>query len=888
MYEQIYEHRYYKVSNKIMEINTRILENMHDNLSYHMHNNIINDTTFVTITNEINKLVNDINTNETSEHKSIKSYISNTSNNYGFGSLHDFYTFHNIQPQNDTIKEMYDKFCHMYKISSNNTHNNTHNDTTIYIYHYWNIHNNNNNNNYHDKYSEFVNIFHKNIIILHITHNNITYEIVGYYKPTKSFFANKTMKHNLDNIIKNVNENIHNYNDQYDNEIVQFAKTYITKSNSFFVLLIAYSFINNTHFIINEMIKEYKTLNSFICTQNIGMFEFRYMARLYTVFEKPEKLSKLIDTVEKNNKNNFVDYVDNETKHYIKKLSNYSTKKSLLSINSDIVNINKKSKINTDDDASDISNHNTSYHNIPNHIKEIIRDRHNNSTTETYKNKIYIDILEKFPWSNNDNKFDMTNFENILNDKIYGHTQCKNTITQFMTNFDKKKGHSIGLYGPPGIGKTMIGQTIAEACNIKPIVISLCGIDDPSYLNGHLFTYNNAQPGMILKKIVENKNSRCIIIFDEIDKIGKKNSSDDIMNILISITDETTGNMFVDKFFDIEFPLNNMLFIFTYNDKNKISPYLLDRIHEIELCAFNTFDKIEMTKKHILREINTYHNTNVTISNKMIEHFDIHNTNVNINIYEDALTCLINMYTYESGVRDLKRKLELVISRAIDSNTINITKDFIMDTFIDVPINKALEVPVIGSINLLSVVKNGVDKNLTMTILENHIGSDFDIIFQNNFGNSLRNSIMFSFNIIMKILKPQIAKNIKNYYKNGGICVYINDMNNIIDGSSASLSFCLCFLSFVFNKKINNNVAVTGDIDMNGNVTKIGNVVNKISNTLDTNIKKIIIPKDNEKDVNKYITKYINQINIEIVYVDNIKNAIQHTFLEEFDYDVFV
>ena len=237
---------------------------------------------------------------------------------------------------------------------------------------------------------------------------------------------------------------------------------------------------------------------------------------------------------------------------------------------------------------------------MPDYVKKICFDKLEElktSNNETYKIKMYINILIKYPWisQNDDNVFKLllgdkskikdflTNIKNKMDDNIYGHKNTKTKIIQMMGKLISVQGSNINpiaLVGPPGIGKTKFAKILSECLNIPFVQITLGGQNDGELLHGHGYTYSGSQPGLIVKKMCDAGSARCIMYFDELDKcVSKNGQSNELMSILIHLTDSMTNSMFQDRFFqEITFPLNKVIFIFSFNDISKIDKILLDRL----------------------------------------------------------------------------------------------------------------------------------------------------------------------------------------------------------------------------------------------------------------------------------------------------------------------
>lgn len=519
-------------------------------------------------------------------------------------------------------------------------------------------------------------------------------------------------------------------------------------------------------------------------------------------------------------------------------------------------------------------------------------------STENYKHIDYVKSLIDYPWIGKDysdifsilnNNIDdatdfMNNVKNKMDTSIYGHDKSKEAIIELIAKWisnPKSIGKCLGLMGPPGVGKTLFGKALGNILNIPFSQINVGGIDDASVLSGHSFTYSNAQPGLIIRKMIQAGAPRCIIFIDEVDKTGVKYGINEVMNVLIHITDPNTNDNFNDKFFqEVTFPLNKVLFIFSYNDPSKIDKILLDRIEQITVEAYTPTEKIKIFKDHLLREI---------IS-------DINLPENLFNFSDDVIEYLIETYTCESGVRGLKRKLEKIILKlnldklykrgAFESNdnNIEITKELI-DKILDksnIIIKKILPKSHIGIINGLYATDSGIGGILPILIYRNCNGTNkFKLKLTGSQKSVMQESIEFSFTIATNLLKPDI---VNKFIKNNpdGLHIHTPDGATPKDGPSAGSAFTTAFISKILNFPIKNNIAMTGEIETNGTITAIGGLDSKLNGAKKAGVELVLVPKENEKDYEKIIKKNKKLIddNFKVIIVNDIYDVIQYALIE--------
>ena len=579
-------------------------------------------------------------------------------------------------------------------------------------------------------------------------------------------------------------------------------------------------------------------------------------------------------------------------------------KKQTISIKNEI---SKLKNINQND--VDLSTQVLVCKNMPNYVKNIVIDKieeMKSNNGDYYKQKIYIDCLLNYPWKAEEKYFEslqndniesiklLDNVKNVLDTKIFGHDDCKNLIQELIGKWisnPSSSSKSIAIHGPPGTGKTLFAKSLGLSLNLPFSQISLSGLDDRCILNGHSYTYNSAQPGLLLRKIIEAGKSRCIIYFDELDKTCTKNGINEISNVLIHVTDPNTNDKYADSFFsEITFDLSKILFVFSYNDKSKIDKVLLDRMEKIEIKSYSTSDKIKITKNFILKEI----------CNELNFPHDI------VNISDKNIEYIIENYTMESGVRELKRKLEKIYSKLnlekiykkgffannlTSTNTnkdicneldkefkINIEKEHI-DTYLNkkiVDIKKINTIDNIGVINGLYVCDNGSSGVIPVSIYKsfNNNKDKINLIITGNQGNIMQESVHFAYTIAMNLVKEEHRnKFIEN--SNFDLHIHAVDASTSKEGPSAGCAFTIAFLSIILNIKIKHDIAITGEIDISGRVSKIGGLVSKIRGGYREGVKIFFIPKENEKDLETFY-KENNEINdIKIYPIQHISEALK-------------
>ena len=544
--------------------------------------------------------------------------------------------------------------------------------------------------------------------------------------------------------------------------------------------------------------------------------------------------------------------------------------------------------------------------NMPQYVKKIALEKieeMKSGSSEYYKQLQYVKILVEYPWigdtdedifssigGNNDKCVEFLNKLNIfLDNKVYGHNKCKEAIGELVakwTSNPESLGKVIGLKGPPGVGKTLFAKTLGEALGIPFTQINIGGVDDGSVLSGHSFTYSSAQPGLIVKKMIAAGSPRCIMFFDEVDKTGAKHGINEVTNVLIHATDYNSNDKFNDKFLqEIGFPLNKVLFVFSYNDRHKIDRILLDRIEEIDVSAYSPEDKTQITKDHLIKELSK----------------DIGIEQGSIQMDNDAIMYLIESFTNEPGVRELKRKLEKILaklnvdrvygrdpfnSKKIFSKQQPVTIDKVMiDKYLAKPnilIKKVHSTDEVGVINGLYATTIGMGGVLPILVYKNYsIKEGFKLKLTGSQKRVMRESIMFAMTIATNIIEDCY---IKRFFQNNpnGLHIHTPDGATPKDGPSAGAAFTTAIISRMLQKKIKHNIAMTGEIETNGLITAIGGLDCKLSGAKRAGAKLVFVPKENESDYDKIIktNKTLIDSNFKVMFVDHITEILDYALID--------
>jgi len=547
--------------------------------------------------------------------------------------------------------------------------------------------------------------------------------------------------------------------------------------------------------------------------------------------------------------------------------------------------------------------------NIPDNIKNLVLEKieeMKSFNNEYYKQQTYVKTIINYPWpSKKDDIFfknlskdekKTTNYIKTIDNKLkqtcYGHEESKKSILQIIGKWisnPTSHGMSFGFVGPPGVGKTLLAKSLSKALDIPFAEITLGGQNDGELLHGHGYTYSGSQPGLIVKKMVDMGKSRCILYFDELDKACSKHGNiNEITSILIHLTDPNMNKNFQDRFFQgVDFPLDKVIFIFSYNDSSLIDPILLDRIKEIKIAPYNLEDKLLICKNYIIPEIET----NIKVKSKL-------------SFSNNILEYLINNYTLEAGVRGIKRKIEeIFLNINLDIlyqnklfkksyNKINITTKLIQDILKkpDIHNEKIINESSIGVINGLYATTNGYGGIINIQIHKNLHGGEnmYEIKLTGNQGSVMKESVQCSLTCAIEYLEKNKDKyklgNFNEYLKTNfknGFHIHTPSTSTPKDGPSAGCAFTCAFISRILGKKINNKVGMTGEIDLMGNITKIGGLEFKIQGAKNAGVNLIYIPQENKEDFEKIKLKYkkIFTKGLKIILVSNISEVIDNILI---------
>ncbi len=479
----------------------------------------------------------------------------------------------------------------------------------------------------------------------------------------------------------------------------------------------------------------------------------------------------------------------------------------------------------------------------------------------------YIDWIIQIPWYKKSKiKKNLIEAKKILDEDHYGLEHIKERILEYLAvqnRSNKVKGPILCFIGPPGVGKTSLGKSISKATGRKYIKISLGGIRDEAEIRGHRKTYIGSMPGKIIQKISKAKVINPLFLLDEIDKISSDMRGDP-SSALLEVLDTEQNNIFNDHYIEVEYDLSNIMFIATANSTHNISSPLLDRMEIIKLVGYTEDEKLNIAKKYLIpKQIknNFLKTQEISINNKVI-----------INI--------IRYYTRESGVRSLEREISKICRKSVKKITINkkCKKNKInlknLEKYLGVKkydYEKIKKENPIGQVTGLAWTETGGE---IINIESICIPGKGKLTYTGSLGEVMQESIKISLTVVRTLAKKI---NIDNQFHNkNDIHIHIPEGATPKDGPSAGITICTSIISSLTKNKIKSNIAMTGEITLYGKILPIGGLKEKLLAALRGGIKKVIIPKENKKDLSEIPKNIIK--NLKIYTFKNIKEVLKLSF----------
>ena len=478
----------------------------------------------------------------------------------------------------------------------------------------------------------------------------------------------------------------------------------------------------------------------------------------------------------------------------------------------------------------------------------------------------YIDWITSIPWnSNTDSKINLDKAGKVLDEDHFGLDKVKDRIIEYLavqTRVTKPKGPILCLVGPPGVGKTSLGRSIARALDRPFIKVSLGGIRDESEIRGHRRTYIGSMPGKIIQSLKKSKFSNPLFLLDEVDKIGADWRGDPA-SALLEVLDPEQNKNFNDHYLEVDYDLSNVMFLTTANTLNIPQP-LVDRMEVIRISGYTESEKLKIGSKYILP--------------KQIKENGVKPKEVNI--ADSALQSIIRYYTRESGVRNLEREISKLLRKALKSIIIkkrrscSISKRNI-ESYLGVKKFK------FGEIESKSLV--GVCTGLAWTEVGGELLQIESVImpgkgkayYTGKLGDVMKESVQAAQSFVhSNASKYGISDSL---FEKNDIHVHVPEGATPKDGPSAGIAMFTSIISAFTGVPVKNNIAMTGEITLRGRVLPIGGLKEKLLAAVRGGIKEVIIPSENKKDLTEITENEILK-NIEIHFVDNANEIIKKAF----------
>lgn len=474
----------------------------------------------------------------------------------------------------------------------------------------------------------------------------------------------------------------------------------------------------------------------------------------------------------------------------------------------------------------------------------------------------HLDLLLDLPWDEfTDDNYDLKNAKKVLDADHYGMGKIKNRILEYLAVLKLKgdmKSPILCFLGPPGIGKTSLGKSIAHAIGRKYVRVSLGGLHDESEIRGHRKTYIGAMPGRIIQSIRKVKTSNPVMILDEIDKIGSDHRGDP-SSALLEVLDPEQNNSFYDNYLESEYDLSKTLFIATANDISHIQPALRDRLEIIDLSGYAVEEKVEIAKRHLLPKQKAAHGLD----------------KINFKVQDNVLEKVIEDYTRESGVRELDRQLASIMRYQAKELAY---KHKVKPTVSKLDLHKILGQPRYSNEIYKTVNMPGVAVGLAWT----YVGGDIlfieallsegkgELKLTGNLGNVMKESASTALTYLQANAK-KIGVD-ANLFNTKSIHIHVPEGAVPKDGPSAGVTMLTALSSAFTGRKVKPYLAMTGEITLRGQVLPVGGIKEKILAAKRAGMKEIILCWQNEKDVNEIDQTFIK--GVQFHYVKNMQQVL--------------
>ncbi len=482
----------------------------------------------------------------------------------------------------------------------------------------------------------------------------------------------------------------------------------------------------------------------------------------------------------------------------------------------------------------------------------------------------YLQTMIDLPWNEySKDNFNLKHAQRILDKDHYGLEKVKERIIEHLAVLKLRgdlKSPIICLYGPPGVGKTSLGKSIAEALNRKYVRMSLGGLHDEAEIRGHRRTYIGAMPGRIIQGLLKAGTSNPVFVLDEIDKIGNDFKGDPA-SALLEVLDPEQNNTFHDNYLDIDYDLSKILFIATANNLNTVSQPLLDRMELIDISGYIQEEKVEIARRHLLP--------------KQLENHGLEKDE--INIPKKTMNAIVENYTRESGVRELDKKISKILRKIARKKasgedypkTLSVAdlKEYLGIQEYSRDKYEGNEYP--GVVTGLAWTAVGGEILFVESSLSKSKGEKLTLT--GNLGDVMKESAV----IAMQYIKShaELLNIPDEIFEKWNVHIHVPEGAIPKDGPSAGITMVTSLASSFTQRKVRPNLAMTGEITLRGRVLPVGGIKEKILAAKRANIKDIILSEENKKDIEEIKDTYIKGVTFH--YVKDIKEVLDFALMKE-------
>ena len=488
--------------------------------------------------------------------------------------------------------------------------------------------------------------------------------------------------------------------------------------------------------------------------------------------------------------------------------------------------------------------------------KELMKlQRMNPQVAEYSIQRNYLDLFLELPWNEfSKDKFDLKRAKRILDRDHYGLDDVKRRIIEYLAVLKLRndmKSPILCLYGPPGVGKTSLGKSIAEALGREYVRMSLGGLRDEAEIRGHRKTYIGAMPGRVLQSLKKAGTSNPVFVLDEIDKLSNSHQGDP-SSAMLEVLDPEQNNEFYDNFLEMGFDLSKVMFIATANSLSNIQPALLDRMEIIDVTGYTIEEKVEIAKRHLLP--------------KQLKEHGL--TDTSLKIAKPQLEKIVEGYTRESGVRSLEKQLAKMVRYA--------AKNIAMEDAYNVQVSNDDIIEVLGSPKMeRDKYENNNVAGVVTGLAWTRVGGD--ILFIESILSKGKGTMTITGNLgtVMKESATIAMEYIKSNAEDFGINPDIFEKYNVHihvpegatpkDGPSAGVTMLTSLVSLFTQRKVKNSLAMTGEITLRGKVLPVGGIKEKILAAKRARIKEILLCEDNKRDVEEIKPEYLKGLTFHYV-----------------------